>query len=194
MTRPICLLLALLAGCASSPPSQFFTLSAAPAAPRLSPAAQSGYSIVVGPVEVPESVDRPQLVLRVSENRVRILEEARWAEPLRAAIPGVIAGDLAQQLGARRVLAYPQDVESFDYQVLLEVLRFDSVLGEAATVEIAWSVKPANGGERRFGRSLVREPVQGEGYEALVAAHSRALHAIGGEIARAFRTWSEAKS
>jgi len=193
MTRPICLLLALLAGCASSPPSQFFTLSAEPA-PRLSPAAQSGYSIVVGPVEVPESVDRPQLVLRVSENRVRILEEARWAEPLRAAIPGVIAGDLARQLGSRRVLAYPQDVESFDYQVLLEVLRFDSVLGEAATVEIAWSVKPANGGERRFGRSLVREPVQGEGYEALVAAHSRALHAIGGEIARAFRTWSEAKS
>ncbi len=65
-----------LCGCASSPPSQFYTLSAA-AAPGVTPVARTEYGIVVGPAAVPESVDRPQLVLRLSENRVRIVEQAR---------------------------------------------------------------------------------------------------------------------
>jgi uncharacterized lipoprotein YmbA len=180
-----------LCGCAASPPSQFYTLSAT-AAPGFAPAARSGYRIVVGPATVPESVDRPQLVLRMSENRVVLLEQARWAEPLASAIPGVIARDLAVLLNSSGVMAYPQNPGSFDYQVFLEVLRFDSVPGDAATLEVAWTVRPSNGGEPGFGRTLVRERVEGAGYEALVAAHSRALRAVSADIAVAIRRREEA--
>jgi uncharacterized lipoprotein YmbA len=181
-----------LCGCASSPPSQFFTLSAA-AAPGATPVARTGYGIVVGPATVPESVDRPQLVLRLSENRVTIVEQARWAEPLASSIPEVIARNLAQSLNSSRVMAYPQNPENFDCQVLLEVLRFDSVLDDAATVEVAWTLRPSNGGEPRFGRTLVREPVSAAGYEALVAAHSRALRAVSAEIAATIRRREDAR-
>ena len=184
-------LAAILPGCASSPPAQFYTLSGT-AAPGFSPAAQSEVRVVVGPATVPPSVDRPQLVLRTSENRVSIVEQARWAEPLARAIPDVIAADLGQQLGSRAVLAYPQSPEAFDCQVFLEVLRFDSVLNEAATVEVAWTLRPSNGSAPRFGRALVREPVEGTGYEALVAAHSRALRAVSAEIAKTIRRGNEA--
>ena len=179
------LVLSLLAACASSPPSEFYTLSGE-GAPRLAPVAESRARVVVGPALVPESVDRPQLVLRLSENRVKIVETARWAEPLDRAIARVLAEDLAQELGSSSVMTYPQDVERFDYQVLVEVLRFESVLGEAATVDVAWTVRPQNG-EARIGRSAVREEVRGAGNEALVAAHSRALRAVAGEIARTIR-------
>src|SRR5258706_7673952 len=182
-----------LGGCASSPPSQFYTLSAA-AAPGVTPVARTEYGIVVGPGAVPESVDRPQLVLRLSDNRVRIAEQARWAEPLASAIPQVIAGELARLLNSSRVRAYPQNPEGFDYQVLLEVLRFDSVLDDAATVEVAWTLRPSNGGEPRFGRTLVREPVSGAGYEAPAAAHSRALRAVSAEIAAMIRRREEART
>ena len=173
-----------LCGCAASPPSQFYTLSAT-AAPAITAVAQSGYRILVGPVTVPDSVDRPQLVVRQSENRVTLAEQARWAEPLTSAIPAVIAEDLGRLLSSRGVIAYPQGAEGFDYQVFLEVLRFDSVPGDAATVDVAWTVRAVNG-ERHYGRTLAREQVNGSGYEALVAAHSRALRAVSAEIAEHF--------
>jgi len=181
-----------LSGCASSPPAQFYTLSAS-ATPGITPVARTGYAVVVGPVSVPESVDRPQLVLRMSENRVGIVEQARWAEPLTSAIPARIASELAQLLGSNRVMAYPQNPESFDYQVFLEVLRFDSVLNEGATLEVAWTLRPTNGGEPAFGRTLVRERADGAGYEALVAAHSRALRAVSAEIAQTIRGREDAR-
>jgi len=176
----------MLCGCASSPPSQFYTLSAT-AAPEFAPVAGNEYRVVVGPATVPESVDRPQLVLRMSENRVTLLEQARWAEPLTSAIPDVIARDLALSLNSSGVMAYPQNPESFDFQVFLEVLRFESAPGDAATVEVAWTVRRTNGGEPGFGRTLVRERVEGTGYEALVAAHSRALGQVSAQIAKAIR-------
>lgn len=196
--RPYACTLALcmsLWGCASSPPAQFYTLSAstarstaaAPVEPGVTPVARTGYAVVVGPASLPESVDRPQLVLRMSENRVSIVEQARWAEPLTSAIPARIASELAGLLASDRVLAYPQNPESFDYQVFLEVLHFDSVLNDSATLEVAWTLRSSKGGEPGFGRTLVRERVDGAGYEALVAAHSRALRAVSAAIAAAIR-------
>jgi uncharacterized protein len=183
----------ILCGCASSPPSQFYTLSAT-AAPTVTSVAQSDYRILVGPATVPDSVDRPQLVVRLSENRVTLVEQSRWAEPLSSAIPAVIAEDLGRLLNSGGVMAYPQNAGNFDCQVFIEVLRFESVLNDAATLEVAWTLRPTNGGELRYGRTLAREPVDGPGYEALVAAHSRALRAVSAEIADAVRRRSGAQA
>ena len=73
-----------------------------------------------------------------------------------------------------------------DVNVLLYVQRFDSALGDAATVEILWLVSPAKGAGKS-GHSTVREPADGPGYEALVAAHVRALAAVSRDIAAAIR-------
>ena len=88
------------AGCAGSPP-QFYTLSANGAA---APPAAPTYSVTVGPVSVPEIVDRPQFVVRVAQNQVELAEHARWAEPLKGAIPRVIDFEkfahIAREVGA----------------------------------------------------------------------------------------------
>src|SRR3954465_13928032 len=117
MRLRLCMAALVLCGCASSPPAQFYPLRAAAAPGVAPPAARTDHGIVVGPAAVPESVDRPQLVLRLSDNRVTIVEQARWAEPLASAIPAVIAGELARLLNSSRVMAYPQNPEDFDYQV-----------------------------------------------------------------------------
>ena len=176
---------AIAAGCGASPKTSYYTLDAGgtPAA-----AHPSGVSVVVGPVTLPETVDRPQLVVRASANRVDIAELHRWAEPLKSEIPRVVAANLARELGSARVSGYPQHALSApDFTVLIDVQRFDSVSGEAVTIEALWSIRRAAGGELRSGRSAVREPVAGAGYDALVAAHARALARISGEIAAALR-------
>lgn len=179
------LVVPVLSGCGSSPKSAFYTLSSG-ATPEPAPATAL-LSVAIGPVTVPDIVDRPQIVLRAGANQVTIDEFARWAEPLKAEIPRVIANDLTRLLNGARVSAYPQNVNPGDYLVMLDVQRFESVLGEAATVEVLWTVRPPKGGAAKAGRSVAREATQGKDYDALVAAHSRALTAVSGEIANAIR-------
>jgi uncharacterized lipoprotein YmbA len=179
------LVASMLAGCATSPAPRFYMLGT-PA----QPAAKAVYSVVVGALTVPDIVDRPQFVLRTAANEVTIPDDVRWAEPLKTAIPRVIAANVALALGDAYVSAYPQatGIES-DYDVLVDIQRFESVLGEAATVEAQWTVRGVKdkSGALRSGRSVAREPVTSNDYDALVAAHGRALASISRDIAEAVR-------
>jgi len=178
--------LVLAAACSGPPKERYYTLTAAPAT-----AAPGGTapSIAVGPVTVPEAVDQPQFVVQTGANEVSIYEFQRWASPLKGEIARVIAANLGEALGTTRVWSFAQTtLGKADYQVLVDVQRFDSTLGEAVTIEALWSVRPAAGGAPRTGRSSVREPVSGKEFDALVAAHSRALARVSRDVAGAIRT------
>ena len=183
------LLVAILVGCGGSPDSRFYTLGggAIPASDR-NEKATAEYIIAVGPVSLPESVDRPQIVVRVGPNQVAIMEQHRWAAPLGSEISRVLAEDLAQLLGNRLVSSYEQNTAHPDIQVLVDLQRFDSTLGETVTIDALWSVRRSLNGQPKTGRSVIQEPAGGEGYDALVAAHSRALAKVSREIAEAIRS------
>lgn len=182
----ICLTL-FCAACSRSPQVSFYTLEPgarleAPVADRQAP------SLAVGPVTLPEMVERPQLVVRVAANRVDILETHRWAEPLKSELPRLIAQNLRQMLGWSRAASYQQYAGSAaDYRVLVDFVRFESVPGDAVTIEAAWTVRRGAGGAPGTGRSLLREKIAGPGYDELVAAYSRAIAGLSGELARELR-------
>lgn len=179
--------LALFAACGSAPKDQFYSLADGA---RAAHAALPGldYSVAVGPVFVPDLVDRPHFVLRTTGNEVRIAEHVRWAEPLKQGIARAVASDLAHLLDNGRVAARTYGpLDDADYRVILEVQRFDSALGEAATLDLIWTVRRAKDAAQQTGRMRVLEPVQGADYEALVAAHARAIAAVSRNIADAIR-------
>jgi uncharacterized protein len=152
-------------------------------------AATSNISIFVGPVAVPESVDRSQMVLRTGANEVEVSERYRWAEPLKSAVPRVIAETLTRELGTQRVLTSRSAAAlATDYRIAIEVQRFDSSLTEGATIDALWTITPAaaRGGSVRTGRTRVTEPASGDP-ASLAAAHSRALAKVGRDIAAALR-------
>ena len=71
--------------------------------------------------------------------------------------------------------------------VALDVQRFDMIVGEAAVLEVVWTIKTRNGSAPPIsGRSEVRESAQtsGDAYDALVAAQVRALATVSREIAQ----------
>lgn len=171
-----------MSGCGTSPPVRFFTLASE--GPRAAPAGSPAYSVVVGPVTVPELVDRQQLVLRASPNRVEIAEQARWAAPLKSEIPRVIADHLGRLLGDVRTSTFSERASGVpDYRVVIDIQRFETVPGEGATIQALWTVRPRVG-EAVTGQSLTSEAA-GPGYDELVAAHSRALGAVSREVAAA---------
>lgn len=194
MIRPMIsfALLALLAACGSSPAPRYYTLGAtAEIAPAIGAEANAP-SVWVAPVTLPEAVDRPQLVVRVTPNRVAIVDGHRWAEPLAGAVSRTIAADLAALLGGARVSAEAQHgATSAQVRVMVDVQRFESVPGQGVTIEALWSVRRADetGAQRepRYGHSLVSEPATGPDYDAIAAAHTRALAALSRDIAQAIR-------
>jgi uncharacterized protein len=177
------------AGCASAP-SRFYTLNST-AAPDGSPAVN--YAVVVGPVSIPAEVDRPQFTVQVATNEVAVDEFNRWAAPLGDNIARVIAGDLATLLGTPRVAAVPLANFTGDYQVTVDIQKFESVPGKSATIEAVWVVRKTTGGAAQAGRTVATEPVSGDGFDALAAAHSRALTKVSGDIAAAIRAEADAK-
>ena len=189
MTRRIApgllvLVAAAAAGCRATAPSRFYSLDSLATADGAPPAS---YAVVVGPVSVPASVDRPQFVVQVAPNRVEIDEFNRWAAPLDDGVARAVAGNLATLLGTPRVAAAPVANFAPAYRVTIAVQRFDSMPGDAVVLEAVWAVRDPADGATRSGRTVARESVQGKSFDGLAAAHSRALAKLSADIAAAIR-------
>jgi uncharacterized protein len=181
----ICLFVGLVEGCGSTPPSRFYTLSAAGGTAKNS----SDVSVAVGPVSIPAVVDRPQIVVNIGPNQVRLEEFNRWAAPLQNNIARVVAENLAQMLGTPRVISAVQTLTvDADYRAAIDVQSFQSAPGEAAMLDAVWTVRRTKDGKAETGRTTVRETVQEKGYDALAAAHSRAVARLSRDIADAVGT------
>ena len=74
----------------------------------------------------------------------------------------------------------------------IEVQTFESAPGDAATLNAVWLVRRARDGKSETGRTTVREPAADKSFDALAAAHSRALSRMSQDIADAVRALDRA--
>jgi uncharacterized lipoprotein YmbA len=168
----------VLAACGATPKESFYTLSA-DARPG---AAASAVAVFVGPVTIPDAVDRTPMVLRAGPNRVDIDDFNRWAEPLDAGIGRVVAENLSRELGSPQVRSGRRaSGQPADFRVALDVQRFDSSLSEGAALDVHWTVTPDKGDAAR-GRFSAREAGSSD-HAGIAAAHSRLLARLSAEIA-----------
>ena len=180
----VMLALAALAACRGPLPNMHFyalTPLAEPAAERSAPPASVG----VGPLDIPRVLDRPQIVTRTGENQFSMAEFHRWGGSLSGDILDALAQDLSALLGSDRVVAYPWTrFITPEFRVPVEIHRFDGALGGEVTLVATWAV---HFGEEHAPRTVRKttlvEPAGGSDYDALVAAHSRALNRLSREIA-----------
>jgi uncharacterized protein len=186
----IVMIVAGVAGCGATASSKYYTLDST-AVSDGRPASRA--AVLVGPVSVPASVDQPQFVVQVASNRVEVEEFNRWVAPLSDSIARTVAGDLTTLLGTPEVATAQLANFNADYRVTIDVQRFDSIRGQATLLDAVWSVRKTAGGDARSGRTVAREAVQGNGFEVLAAAHSRALAQMSGDIASAIRAEAEEK-
>ena len=192
MIRPVSLAAAglclLLAACSSTPPQRHYTLGpvAEPAAAVSS--ATAGPSLVIGPVGVPEAIDRLQILRTVEGARAEVSEANRWAGPLKDEIARRLAGEIARQRGFGRVVAWPQtSVVQPDLTLPVDVLRFEARGFESVTLEAVWTLRQ-NGKDLASRRFAATEAIAGGNYEGLAAAHGRLVDALARDVATALKT------
>ena len=182
---PAVLLAAGLLACESSPPPRFYILEAT-AAPADN-ASETGLTVVVGRVRLPEHLKREMLVSREERYRVSVRSYHRWAEPLEDNVASTLAENLSRLLPAERVVAYPESVPKPDFTVRTQLIEFGPAPSGDVLLRALWSVARASGREVARHRTTIREPRAGPDVLDSVAAMSTALARLSEEIAGALR-------
>lgn len=182
-------------GCASTPPSRFYTLSSLQegGSERREFASDQGPVIIVGPIKFSEYLDRMEIATRSSSNEITFSDFDVWAGSLAEDFSRVLAENLSVLLSTESVIVYPGPrPSSVDYQITVDVIRFDGSLGGDVSLIARWAI--LEGKERKIvsvRKSTIIEPSGAKGYEAMVAADSRALEKLSREIAEAIKTFSK---
>ena len=179
----------VLSACAGTTrPTSFYTLSASAEPAPATTARQGGLVVGLGPVTLPQYLDRPDIVTRESRNEMRLADFQKWAEPMEPMLTRVLAEDLYALLNARDVVPLPQRREArFDRVIEVDVNRFDADRAGRVVLDARWRVY--DGASEKLvasGRSVVAEagaPVPD--YDAIVVAMSRAVGRLAEEIAAA---------
>lgn len=171
-----------LPACSTTPLTHFYTLDdRGPVGGTL----HSSLVLALGPIELPQYLDRPQIVTRVKENRLKVDEFNRWGGSLEEEIARVLAQRIGRSLGTRHIYSYPSRVVAdSDYRLALEIRRFDGTLGGEVRLEVAWSLIADYSGEivQTNQASYRSKMAAAGGYEAYVAALGNTLTQLGQDL------------
>lgn len=144
-------------------------------------------AVGVGPITIPETVNRPNIVTPKDANQLEVAEYHRWSEPLRENISRVVITNLADRLGVNKLYAYPWLRTRIDNIARIDVLQMNGSLGSEVYLQVRWQIltgtKPYELLDTRI--TEYRRPVGGGGYSSLVAAYSAAYASLSDDIARA---------
>jgi len=183
----------ILTGCAgSSSPSTFYMLrSMEGASPEKTSGAKGAktVSVLLGPISLPGYLDRSQMVTVTGTHQLTLHEFNRWAESLRDGFYRVLQEDLSTLLGTPDVYRYDQSESSTaDYQVVIDVTRFDAVPEGDAVLRAFWTLTQEADTPSVTRKSVFRKPVSGMGFPEIVNAQNQTINEFSREIATAIKS------
>lgn len=176
----------LLSGCTDSKPSRFYVLTPLAAT---TDTGGKGPALGVGPVVIPQYLDRPEIVTRSSDNQLQLAEFDQWGGRIGDNITRALAENLSGILKTDRVSIYPwTDSSALTDQITVDITQFERDPSGAVTLTAFWNIADAQSGKILFsGRSNIQKPVGasagGDTYGAIAAAMSEALASLSQEIA-----------
>lgn len=175
----------------SRDPSRFFTLAPLSEVAQPAPAASEGHGLTygLGPIKVPAYLDRNEIATRVSPSEIVYSATDYWAEPLQANVSRVLLQNLSTLLDTDRIATYPWGAGAkVDYQVQVEVLRFERDAAGQAWLTARWGIRAGTGGKLLALKDAnVTRPMTGSSTAAAVAALSGTLGELSQEIAARLR-------
>jgi uncharacterized protein len=189
------LVLVLLCGCSIFPPRpdpNFFTLSSEADGEGskiylngAAPGSSTGIQLGLGPIKFPEYLDRLEIVTRIDDNRVAISDTDRWAAPLDGAFERVLAQDLSTRVPDCRIASYPWYGDRLpDFQVLVDVQRFDVSREGLAQLAASWTISDPKANTALYSTTSAISQSAGSGHPAeAAAALSRTLADFSNQIA-----------
>jgi uncharacterized lipoprotein YmbA len=184
----VALLTVFLSGCiSSSPPARFYTLHSE------APSADTALAVIgdewvgVGPIDMPDYLDRPQIVTRGDGHRLIVHEFDRWADPLKNRVLNVLMDNVVRLSDSKRVAPYPWSAPFRpDRRVVGEITAFEAGPTGDVVLRARWTVHvPGEVDEAEIRISEYREAAPHGDFDAMAGAMSRALARWSRDIASA---------
>ena len=182
-----------ISACGTTQPSNFYQFDET-INPSLT-GVETGHVVGLGPIQLPEYINRPQIVTRLSAYHLNIAEFHRWAEPLNESITRLLVMNISNNLNSNRVYWLPRQDRNFplEIRIVIDIGRFDGQLGKEVALESRWTIFDKKNQPMLTRVSLIKENMKGSSYEDLVIAMNQALKTLGTEISTASRTVLEKK-
>ena len=195
-------LMLVLGGClgggSQTPPTRYFVLNSLHTAEnKKQPVAELKDAIVVvGPLTLTQVLDRPQIIIRQSNNEIRVSDLDRWAEPLQENLIRVVVDNLAVLLSGGSVIRFPPArTIPVTYQIIIEFTRFDGNPKEQVMLRARWTILGDKGDSVLLEQeSVLNELSNGDTTAEMVSAQSRLVAKFSREIAEAIKTLEEQRA
>ncbi len=184
----------LLSGCISlpnspmSPTPRFYLLSTINEAQvskkiNITP----GLIIGIGPVKLPEYLDRPQMVTKDKEGVLKIDEFDRWGESLDLGMARMVREGLTQMIPGSKLTLYPWNPSlAVKYQVNLELVQLDSELDGDMFLVAQWTIIDVQLSKTLIiKRSEIRTAISPQNYSGMAKTLSLACTTLSSQIAEA---------
>ncbi|MDY8109539.1 ABC-type transport auxiliary lipoprotein family protein [Fulvimarina sp. 2208YS6-2-32] len=182
VSRPILLALAFIGLGACQTPLETFEISA-PRLERAEVGATRAQLLIPEPTAI-KTLDSERIVVKPTPYSVEYLAESQWSDRL----PRMVQLRLLQAFentGRVGAVGVPGQGLAIDYQIILEIRRFevDVVNGRQAIIEISVkALNDRNGSVRRTQIFTASAPVVGTGNAAFVASLDQAFAKISSDI------------
>jgi uncharacterized protein len=177
----------LLTACGTSPPAKFYTLTPLPIQLQTEKVVMNEKIkfIAIGPIEIPEYLDRIEIVTRAEENRLMISEFDLWGGSIKTDISRVLIENIGSFLNGDGIAVFAWKTNMTEsYRVPVVFSRFDANAGGNMILKAQWSVLDKEGKAFLSFREInVTKPVKGSSYSSIVVAMSESLGDLSKAIA-----------
>ena len=131
-------------------------------------------------LKVANYIDQPGLVLEQADGTIHTARNHIWAEPLRHSLRQFLCSEISAQAGYD---VLDSNQSSKDKQLDIMVTRLHGDAGGNAVLSAHWTI--STGTRVRNFQFANTTPLEGTGYDALVAAQKKLLTDLAGAIAQA---------
>lgn len=153
------------------------------------PVAAAPLTLAVGPVTVPDEVDRPQLIVHTPTGDVMLLDNERWTASLKAQVARAVALHVGRRVPQALVAAYPNTaLANPQWQLLIDVQRFELRQGTpgSASLRALWTLRSNVAGVASRPAQVTDVSIAadaGRGLDGLAAAMRDALARLAADVA-----------
>ncbi len=149
--------------------------------------------IEIGPVNIPQYLDRPQIVTQDKNKMLFFAQFDRWGEFLDSSLTRVISENLTLMLPEVSLQMFPCNLTiPLKYQVIIDIVQLDSSLDSGVYLVAQWSIIARQNNQMLFTkRSEVSQVINKHSYSGLAEAISAASLSLSTEIAQALSSLQE---
>jgi len=178
----------LLAGClGTSPATRYYAFDSR----EFVAESDSSFIAAVGPFELPDYLNRPQIVIREQGAKLRVMKYERWAEPLGEAFTRQINAELNNQMRTGLFYQFPATTDiSPDYRIRGRIYKFEASSDGTVILTLRWGMLDRDGAFTigPLGSSFSATVDSTEDIEAVTATMSQLIEQFSQQIITELRT------